>query len=71
MFLLGEEERLPFRRRLLNKMGWFIKACIPFLENAICFIPFFMLNNRSVGSEYFSRLDFYLFYVLLFAIIYG
>lgn len=71
VFLLGEEERLPFGKRLLNKVGWFIKICIPFLENAICFIPFFMLNNRTVGSEYFARLDFYLFYVLLFAIIYG
>ena len=37
----------------------------------ICFIPFFMLNNRAVGSQYFDRLDFYLLYVLLFAIIYG
>ena len=37
----------------------------------ICFIPFFMLNNRAVGSQYFDRLDFYLLYVLLFAIVYG
>ena len=30
-----------------------------------------MLNNRAVGSEYFSKLDFYLLYVLLFAIVHG
>lgn len=30
-----------------------------------------MLNNRAVGSDYFANLDFYLLYVLLFAIIYG
>ena len=30
-----------------------------------------MLNNRAVGSAYFDRLDFYLLYVLLFAIVYG
>lgn len=30
-----------------------------------------MLNNRAVGSQYFSRLDFYLLYVLLFAIVHG
>ena len=30
-----------------------------------------MLNNRVVGSQYFSQLDFYLLYVLLFAIVYG
>jgi len=71
VFLVGEEEMLPLGKRILNKMGWFLKACIPFVENAICFIPFFMLNNRTVGSEYFARLDFYLFYVLLFAIIHG
>ena len=28
-------------------------------------------NNRVVGSQYFSQLDFYLLYVLLFAIVYG
>ncbi|MBD5556717.1 MAG: NAD(P)-dependent oxidoreductase [Roseburia sp.] len=44
---------------------------LPFLENLICFIPFFMLNNRAVGSEYFQNLDFYLLYVLLFAIVHG
>ena len=71
VFLLGEEAKLPLGKRILNKAGWFVRVCIPFLENAVCFIPFFMLNNRTVGSEYFARLDFYLFYVLLFAIIYG
>ena len=46
-------------------------ALLPFMENLICFIPFFMLNNRAVGREYFQNIDFYLLYVLLFAIIYG
>mgnify|MGYP000346867420 CR=1 FL=1 len=40
-------------------------------RNLICFIPFFMINNRVVGSQYFSKLDAYLLYVLLFAIVYG
>ncbi len=71
VFLTGEEEQLPWWKRLARKFGWFLKASIPFVENMICFIPFFMLNNRTVGSQYFARLDFYLFYVLLFAIIYG
>jgi hypothetical protein len=30
-----------------------------------------MLNNRAVGSAYFSKLDFYLLYVLLFAVVHG
>ena len=44
---------------------------VPYMENMVCFIPFFMLNNRAVSSQYFSKLDFYLLYVLLFAIVYG
>lgn len=48
-----------------------IRALIPFAENLVCFVPFFMLNNRAVGSDYFANLDFYLLYVLLFAIIHG
>ena len=43
----------------------------PYLENLICFIPFFMIHNRAVGSQYFAKLDAYLLYVLLFAIVYG
>lgn len=46
-------------------------AAVPFVENVVCFIPFFMLNNRAVGSQYFQRIDFYLLYVLLFAVIHG
>lgn len=47
------------------------KRVFPFVENLICFIPFFILNSKASGSEYFNRLDFFLLYVLLFAIIYG
>lgn len=48
-----------------------IRVLLPFIENMVCFIPFFMLNNRAVGSEYFANLDFYLLYVLLFAMVHG
>lgn len=48
-----------------------LPALVPFIENCICFIPFFMLNNRAVGREYFQNIDFYLLYVLLFAIVHG
>lgn len=71
LFLTGEQEEEGFFKRLMNRAGWLIMALIPYLENLICFIPFFMLNNRAVGSQYFSNLDFYLLYVLLFAIVYG
>lgn len=57
--------------RWRQSMGTIFRAIVPYAENMVCFIPFFMLNNRAVGSEYFANLDFYLLYVLLFAIIYG
>ncbi len=70
-FLTGEDVKLPLGKRLLQKSGWLLRAMIPFAENLVAFIPFFMLNNRAVGSEYFANLDFYLLYVLLFAIVHG
>lgn len=71
IFLNGEKENLPFWKRVMNKAGWLIHALIPFVENLICFIPFFMINNRTADSAYFANLDLYLLYVLLFAIVYG
>ena len=71
VFLLEEGEQKTLRQKAAEKLGWLTKAAIPFIENMILFIPFFMLNNRATGSAYFSRLDFYLLYVLLFAIVHG
>lgn len=71
VFLNGGQAKLPLWKRMWQRFGWFLKVSVPFIENMICFIPAFMLNNRTAGSTYFSRLDFYLFYVLLFAIVYG
>lgn len=71
VFLYEESEKKTLLQTIYDKVGWLTKAAIPFIENLILFIPFFMLNNRAVGSAYFSRLDFYLLYVLLFAIVHG
>ncbi|MBP5223900.1 MAG: NAD-dependent epimerase/dehydratase family protein [Lachnospiraceae bacterium] len=54
--------------RKAKEVAW---AAVPFLENVVCFIPFFMLNNRATDNIYFRHLDFYLLYVLLFAIVHG
>lgn len=70
-FAYNEKIRLPWWKRLWHKWQWLLKALIPFAENVICFIPFFMINNRVTDSAYFSSLDPYLLYVLLFAIVYG
>ncbi|MCR4960866.1 MAG: NAD(P)-dependent oxidoreductase [Lachnospiraceae bacterium] len=71
VFLTDEETGLSFTQRLKKKLGWFISTMIPFLENVIIFIPCFMFYNRAAESSYFARLDIYLLYVLLFAIVYG
>ena len=52
----------------LKELFWLL---VPYLETAVAFIPFFMLNNRATDSEYFANLDFYLLYVLVFAIAFG
>ncbi len=70
-FVQTEDTSLPLWKKILRRIGKWMDLCLPFLENMICFIPFFMLNNRTVDSQYFARIDFYLFYVLLFAIVYG
>lgn len=71
LFLNREEDNRALRDKFKDKAGWLLKTMLPFAENMILFIPFFMLNNRAVGSEYFANLDFYLLYVLLFAVVYG
>lgn len=70
-FLTGDQVKMPFWKRVAEKSGWLIKTLLPFVENLICFIPFFMLNNRMADNAIFGNLDFYLLYVLLFAIVYG
>lgn len=62
-------EKLSLRARRFIKRA--VLALLPFIENLIVFIPFFMLNNRTTGSAYLARLDCYLIYVLIFAMIYG
>ncbi len=71
LFVSGDDAGKSAWQKFKEKTVWFVSAAIPFLENIICFVPFFMLNNRAVGSAYFHNLDFYLLYVLLFAIVYG
>lgn len=71
IFLNNLDKKPPIYKRILDKTGWAIKAIIPFLENMIAFVPFFLLNNIAVGSQFFANLDFLLLYVLLFAIVYG
>lgn len=70
-FLEGTDTGGSWFGKLWHNFTVIFGKLVPFMENMICFIPFFMLNNRAVGSAYFDRLDFYLLYVLLFAIVHG
>ncbi len=66
-----EARKKSLMKRIADRMGWLASILLPYVENLICFIPFFLLNNWAAGSKYFDRLDFYLLYVLLFAITHG
>lgn len=71
VFVNEDKLELPWWKVLWNQWKWLLSVLFPFVENLICFIPFFMMNNRTVGSRYFANLDPFLLYVLLFAIVYG
>ncbi len=70
-FLSLEDKGLGLTGKLRQNTLRILKALVPFVETLVLFIPFFMLNNRTTGSLYFSNLDFYLLYVLLLAIVHG
>lgn len=70
--LIGKRKNLTgIKKWMKEKFGGFFWAVLPFLENLLLFIPFFMLNNRATDSQYFSKIDFFLLYVLLFAVMHG
>ena len=69
--LIINKETTGTKHNVKKWLSHIFQAALPFIENMICFIPFFMINNRVTESAYFARLDCYLLYVLLFAIVYG
>lgn len=70
-FLDADHPGMDIWHKLYYAMTSTLGALVPYLENLILFIPFFVINNRATDSQYFSKIDFYLLYVLLFAVIYG
>lgn len=70
-FMTAEDMRAGWSGDIKKTLKSIFGKLLPFIENLICFIPFFMLNNQAADSEYFNRIDFYLLYVLLFAIVHG
>lgn len=71
IFLTGASVNQPFWKRMLDKSHWLIKAMIPFIENLLCFLVFYILHVILSDGSVFASLDFFLLYVLIFAIVYG
>lgn len=70
-FLSEEDAGGGLAVRAWNNTRRILRALFPYIENLICFIPFFLLYNNAANSAFVARLDFYLLYVLLFAVVYG
>ncbi|MGM9550816.1 MAG: NAD-dependent epimerase/dehydratase family protein [Clostridia bacterium] len=70
-FLDSSHPGLSLWQRIYYSTVKFLGMWVPYIENLILFIPFFMMNNRATGSEYFSKIDLYLIYVLIFAVVHG
>ena len=68
---LEEDETSGLGAGIWRKIGRGLRIVFPYLENVLCFVLFYWLSTTSGRSDYFERLDFYLLYVLLFAVVYG
>lgn len=44
---------------------------VPFVESLICFLLVYRFSGTAAASDFFARVDFYLVYVLLFALLHG
>lgn len=70
-FLRREEREGNWFQRLFRRFEKTFFAVLPFIENFVCFIIVFLINNRTADSEYFRRIDIFLLYVVLFAVFFG
>lgn len=52
MFLTDAERKPSLLEWLMQRVGWFTRAMIPFLENLIAFVLFFLSYGYVTGSEY-------------------
>lgn len=47
------------------------RKAVPFIECIILFVPVFAFSHGIIDNQYFSSVNFYLLYVLLFSVVYG
>ena len=70
-FIRAEDAGGGVGGRVRHGIRVFCSSLLPFVENLVCFVPIYLLYSQTAGSRYFERLDFFLLYVLLFAIVHG
>ncbi|MCI8884671.1 MAG: NAD(P)-dependent oxidoreductase [Dorea sp.] len=70
-FITDEDDGGGLAVKTWNHARRIFKALVPFIEALVCFIPILWLNERAADSAFFARLDLFLLYVLLFAVVYG
>ncbi len=70
-FITDEDDGGGLAVKTWNHARRIFKALVPFIEALVCFIPVLWLNERAADSAFFARLDLFLLYVLLFAVVYG
>lgn len=70
-FLTEEDSGGGLAVKAMNNTRRILKAVFPYIENLIGFVIFYLLNRSAAESRFVARLDFYLLYVLLFAVVYG
>lgn len=67
---LNYDELIEEREKRYQVFSLF-KKVIPYIESLILFVLIFIFNESLSNSTYFSGINFYLLYVLLFSIVYG
>ncbi len=70
-FISEEDEGVGLMLKIGNHIRRIVKVLIPFLESLVVFAIAFFLNSRAADSAFLAKLDIYLLYVLLMAMVHG
>lgn len=70
-FIRAEDTGGGRAARIFHRIRVILATLVPYIENILCFIAVFFLNRLVAGNGFFDRVDFYLMYVLLFAVTLG
>lgn len=71
IFLADEEKEPGLLQIIANYLKELAVLSVPYIENFICFLIVFFASSYLKNSQFFSRIDLFLLYVMLFSILYG